>query len=354
MEGNVTFIRFIDNVTSPSTAQSLQMPYKDIADNFAICMRCVSMIICIVGMATNAITMRAFLRIGLDDTVTISFFLLAFVDLANCFFGIFEGAFQFFDSIETFSSIRFKPIVFIIGYLNVRVRMVFTTEATLIKIYLAIQRCLCVVLPFQVKSLFTNKRTYIFIGISFLYSLLTAVLYAISFQFLTFVEPNTNLTRVQFSPRPGFEGMILYIHFGMGTVFNLATMIVVVICLIFMIVALNKSAKFKKKLTSTNSTVKSPKDDAPVQEVVSRERQALIQVMVVSAIFVATYVSYLAYGIPTMVIPGFGLYKRLYYVLVIIYQFSTSGDYINSTVNLFVYYKFNTKFREHCFQTKKS
>lgn len=80
-----------------------------------------------------------------------------------------------------------------------------------------------------------------------------------------------------------------------------------------------------------------------------KETQALMQVAMLSIIFVFTNLPNLGIALAIMLVPGYifqGTYHNLYHLTV---SLGFTGEMVNSSVNFFVYYHYNSKFRNACF-----
>ena len=119
----------------------------------------------ILGVITNILNIWVFLRMRLQDSVTISFFALSISDLCivvtllvmcGC------GVFMIIDIQNNFvAEVDPEGIAFIVGEFN----EVFLLTSSLFTSYLAVTRCMCVVLPFRFKLYFTRNKTVIILSL---------------------------------------------------------------------------------------------------------------------------------------------------------------------------------------------
>ncbi|XP_012945488.1 uncharacterized protein LOC106013676 [Aplysia californica] len=161
---------------------------------------CLHTSIITTGCVTNVINAIIFLRLGLSDSISVSFFFLAISDFVILFQNLLARVFGILDS---YLGVNFGMLdIRSLGFLLTTFASVPYDITVCITLYTAVQKCCCVVFPFRFNRVFTRSRS-IFINI-FIY--LVVVCYhipAIASQHLRLVRnPSSNSTKlsVWFSP----------------------------------------------------------------------------------------------------------------------------------------------------------
>lgn len=308
-------------------------------------------LICGTGICTNSLNLRTFLAMGLSDSVTVSFFTLAISDLGICSIALAEMMIFVTHYLEKDYNLYFYlPSSVVIVYFFCA-RKLFNTTTILITTFLAVQRCLCVVLPFHVKGMFTKFRTLCFLAVIFTFSTICTVLYVWKHELIEVPNSVHNSTQLKLFYPPGSEPYLFIMETLNGTVLNLGCQATVLLCLIVIGVTLRKSVQFRRSATTQvtdNNKITATNVDAAKTKERTKETQALVQVSLVSAIFIVSYCPYIGYGIANIFLPEFGLNLAYFNLFHLVHNIMFTTELFNSSVNVFVYYKFNTKFRD-CF-----
>lgn len=309
-------------------------------------------ILSLAGLTANFINIRTFLKIGLDDSVTVSFFALAISDFDVCSIAFVEMITFIIYLFENELQLWFYLPPLISTFFLMCVRRIFNITTIVITTFLAIQRCICVIFPFHVKLIFTKTRTIIFLVITFSFCIICQSLYTWRHQVVRTTNTLWNRTQLVVYVPPGSEPYLLLTDVVIAIGLNMSCQIIVIVCLFIMGVSLKKSARFRETAATNVST--NVKDvDAPEtrkDKTMSKEKQAMIQVALVSAIFVVTNSPYFVYGIANSFIPGLGINKRLNNLYHLLHNIMFTAELLNSSVNFIVYYKYNSRFKSYCFK----
>lgn len=310
----------------------------------AIGFRCV---MCVMGMCTNFLNLNTFLKIGLKETVTISFFALAVSDFLYCTLTSFGLVPSLMSVAERNYSLYFYLRPMVIAFFIMCVRRTFSVTSVLITTFLAIQRCLSVVLPFHVKGVFTRSRTFCFMAIIFTFSLICSMLFTFPHRTREFRNPKFNATQLTMYRLPDSDWFVFPIELLFGIVINFGCQAIVLISLVVMGMWLRKSAQFRRWST----TGPRPGITWNKQNTSSKETLALIQVSIVCAIFITMNIPFVCLGITKLLVADFGpgLAFRSFYRM--FYNIVTLSELCNASLNFFVYFKYNSKFRA-CFSVK--
>lgn len=320
---------------------------------FHAAMTGVWLLISLTGVTTNILNLRTFVRIGLEDSVTVSFFALSISDFNVCSLS-FIGMFGFLGIIlQREFKLWFQIPPAIPTFFFWCVRRVFTTTTVLITTFLALQRCVCVVFPFKVRDLFTRSRTCTFMVCIFCFSAISFSLYTWRHQVRKTYNNATGISQLSLYILPGSESIFFLIEVILGIGLNISCQIIVLLCCIVMALALRKAVQFRKSATSADRKLSKDIDNrSSVQErTKSKEIQALTQVTFLSVIFVVAGMPYLFYGAANLLMPEFGLNQDYHNLYQFVHNIMFTCEVMSSCVNFVVYYNCNTKFRRHCFKS---
>lgn len=328
----------------------------DALHTFHLAMSAPWFFICISGITANMVNIYTFNKIGLKDTVTISFFVLAISDLCTCSFALLDMScfFGYLMGIE-FNLFLYLP-PFLVAFFFLILRRMFNTYTILITTFLAVQRCFAVVLPLQVKDIFTRERTFGYFGFIFVFSGTFHILFISQHYAFETKDAVTNRTYLTLYVPESKEPIPFMTEIFFGMIVNISCQIIVICCLIFMRIGLKRSENFRNKNRNTPDPTLNPaksvvadSEQNTVQEdsknVRSKQSQAVIQVSFVSIIFVITNMPFLSFALANLLKPEIDMLGAWHNVYVLLHNIMFTAELINSSVNFIIYFNYNTKFR---------
>ncbi|XP_059177579.1 uncharacterized protein LOC131956951 [Physella acuta] len=335
----------------------------------------------VLGVVTNLLTLAVFWRSGLNDGISVGFFALTVSNLMCMALYLTATEFVYADL-----TLRVRPYVSLywVGYILPFYAITFYIISTLITVFLAVQKCCCVALPLTFKDQFSRNRCIaiiacIYSGIFALY-----VLYTISvFPFQPGFDYSTNSTRLIFKKSDFYSTTVFPIIKGFAYIFiPIISELIVLFCTILLTIKLEQSAKFRMSATNKKEVrlasieqVKTPIEEVntnthkPItgvkrrnphsslgngkeeksKEIMSkREMRATQSVNMVAILFVVCNTPDVAVYLASLVVSDFsssGRYVNTYWLCL---ELQDLMHVINMIVNLFVYLKYNSKFRRHC------
>lgn len=348
-------------------------------------------LVSLCGIFTNHANTRIFYKCGLHSSANLSFFALSISDLCLCSSAFIELiAFLIMVLEVEYNFSMYLPATIVAHYI-VMTRRIFNVTTILITTFLALQRCMCIVLPFQVKGLFNKQRTIYFMTITFTFSVTTHILYIWRHQVAKVLDPITNVTHFKTYIPPGSEPYLWMIEAFIGIGLNLLCQFVVFVCVIVMGVKLKKSQQFRQVATTANfdavastvtlktiikskvaitdisgasskgintvggcnTTRENPSTQPAVPDnqsmkdktTTTKEFQALMQVVLVSMIFIITNSPYLVYGIANVLIPEFSMGQKYHNLYHLVHNLMFTFEIMNSSINFLIYLKYNSKYR---------
>ncbi|KAK3737329.1 hypothetical protein RRG08_067394 [Elysia crispata] len=200
----------------------------------------------------NILNITVFLRMGVKDVMTLSLLSLSVSDLFELCTG---GAVVVLDALlKSPLAPRYERHVDLSGffYFISFVTCIGQSTSTNITTLIALERCLCVVAPFKLKTLVTMKRTRIAIFCIVLFGVLSNFPNLFSIRFVRVYNPRLNTTRVEVlftEERAMLENLTVMVNHAFVYPISL---VIVVTSSIIMIKGLRRSAKFRQKKMTLN------------------------------------------------------------------------------------------------------
>ncbi|KAK3720934.1 hypothetical protein RRG08_047500 [Elysia crispata] len=247
---------------------------------------------------------------------------------------------------------------------------IFSLTTTLVTIYLAVMRCLCVIRPLTFRGVLSpGKTTLIFLAF-------LAFALAIRLPLLALTD-----IRVSFNPRINLSRPAIWIHparelvkdvtqTGLDIPLNITAEITLTICVIVMTRALKESSKFRSKLatsmpnnnghpenersrrrSSTTPNQKKSKtsdganDDTQSGKLSKKDARVIKQLVFISLLFLCCNIPKLTRIVGDAAESEFSIFGRYRFLYSIVFTLQVVFEILNSSLNFFIYYKFNNKFR---------
>ena len=206
-------------------------------------------------------------------------------------------------------------------------------------------RCACVAMPLKFKLVFTKSRT--------LKWLLFLVVLAISLRIpvLTIhrlawrIDAATNVSALYLASVNTVSMSRVLDIVNRGFVIYLAFFIMVAWVLILNF-KLYQASKIRRSFTAKGApTSEQTAERADAKGLSPRDLQVVKSVVLVCSIFILAQVPYLTVSTARLIDPQFDTGNRLDAFFGIISQISVTCSYLNASLNIFVYYNYNSKFR---------
>ena len=292
------------------------------------------------GFVANVTNIVVFLKAGGKDNVTILLIALAVSDLT--FLTLISPTMWGF-VIEAL--VRPSPWPFdftILFFLLYWPAFTAYDISAFISVSLGVIRCACVAMPLKFKLVFTKSRT--------LKWLLFLVVLAISLRI-----PVLTIHRLAWRTDPATNVSALYLAavntVSMSRVLDIVNrgfviyiaFIIMVACVLILNFKLYQASKIRRSFTASTSEQTAERADA--KGLSSRDLQVVKSVVLVCSIFILAQVPYLTVSTARLIDPQFDSGNRLDAFFGIISQISVTCSYLNASLNIFVYYNYNSKFR---------
>ena len=295
------------------------------------------------GLISNIINIIVFLKTGAKDNVTILLLSLAASDLV---FLILNTPSICSLLIWTLVTSYSWPIDYdIFRHLLYYPSFTAYDLSAYISVSLGIMRCACVAMPLKFKIIFTKSRTikWVMFLVVLAISLRIPVLTMQRISWRT--DPQTNvsspylkvvnytyMTRINDILNRGIVIYILYIT--------------MVLCVGVLSFKLYQASKIRRSCTTglTRASGQAP-DKALAQRLSSKDIQVVKSVVLVCTIFILSQLSFLITSTIRLFLPDFDNGRPLIFLFGFISQINLSCSYLNASLNIFVYYNYNNKYR---------
>ncbi|KAH9523152.1 hypothetical protein Btru_065952 [Bulinus truncatus] len=207
---------------------------------------CVRPSLLLLGIINCSISAHVFLRMGLGDSVRMSFFVLCLYDLgfllmssvgAVCI--ILNFAFS-----DLTSKMTFNP--FYVNNISYWCANIFYHSTLMTTGYISGVRCCCVAIPLKFKNVFSTRRTLVILLAIFIISC-SIQLPVVSTQYVEYVrDKKTNVTKIVIQPTRDYDLAVAYNDVINRNILSWVTVTIMTISLIVMAVKLRSSLKFRQ------------------------------------------------------------------------------------------------------------
>ncbi|CAL1531685.1 unnamed protein product, partial [Lymnaea stagnalis] len=319
------------------------------------------------GLGANIFNIFVFTRMGLKDSVTVSLCSLAISDI---WFLLIRSMVPSSLIIILFPRVAPRTIdITDVAYACFWYSMVFYDTSMLIRVYTAVTRACCVAIPLTFRNTFTKKVTIYVVGTVFCLSLATRMPLLVCQGFQSVFDSKANMTKLVLSFTALRPAALAVSDIVNRNIITWGAIIVVLISLFVLKLKLVSAAKFR--LGAHNSNVTSElksrnksnalkflhKRDKKAEVslsssvesnsfLVGKDLQVLKVVILVSVIFIFCAVPPAVSGVIRQLVPDFNIGGRYGTVFQVITTVFDCCSYLNASLNVFVYYNYNTKFRQ--------
>ncbi|KAH9514871.1 hypothetical protein Btru_021198 [Bulinus truncatus] len=303
--------------------------------------------------AANVANLVAFHKMGLKDVVNFSFFILALSDFSFSVltaFVIYGG----FVMLLAFPGELWATDIYPFAICFMFYSVVFKDTTVVITAYIAVARCCLVALPLQFKSIFTSGRNRgILVAIVILVTLLHLPLFftqGVAWR----LDPRTNTTRVYMWMLDSRQYTLEYNDIVNKNIVPNTSLAVIIISLVIMSIKLSAASKFRNTLTSKGhdqENILRESDNVKKRFALTSGHLSKKDVRVVKAVcsvaglYVFSTLPLVFQSLARLIVLDFNFGKRLNNTYNLVLVFTSIVGNFNSAFNFFLYYKYNSKFR---------
>lgn len=290
-------------------------------------------LVSLFGIITNIFNLVVFCKQGLNSSINISFFALAVSDMCSlitqqwvnvCLNPLFDR-----------SDVLIVPaeVQYITGSVP---REVFGKITCLITVYVTAERCLCIAFPLRVKQMITPKRTAAVLTIIYCVCFLSVapLYFAISIGWKFYPERNKTLLGQLFGSNNEKMEEPVYVMQALSGILSFAAVVIFTSVLIL---------KLNEKRTWREKTANMDKDKS--DSLSNRDRKTMSMIVLIASILIVCYIPSVVIFVATFFEPEFSIVGCYTNMFIVTWSFGFLFESINSSVNIFLYYKMSSKYR---------
>ncbi|GFO09377.1 chemosensory receptor a [Plakobranchus ocellatus] len=302
-------------------------------------------IVALFGLITNITNIVVFLKAGVKDNVTT---LLISLSMSDMMFLILVTP-----SLCTFVIVYFVPDwpwPFYYGLLDELLywpSYTFYDFSSCISVGLGVTRCACVAMPLHFKSVFTKARTMkALLGVFILVVSLRVPIMS-TFRLVWIKDSLTNSSTLSVKGQD-VESITRFNDIVGRTSLPWVNFIIMIICVCVIRLKLYQASMALKYHTATSVPASASKQAPEAQDHQGRSAKDLrvIQcVVLICCIFIVSQLPFLTYATYRLIDQEFDTDGRLRFLLFTFGAISRATSYLNASVNIFVYYKYNRTYR---------
>lgn len=313
-------------------------------------------VLSLLGIVSNVINIKTFVAMGLNDGVTVSFLALSVFDLIFLIASFCQAASASFNVIETSSSILFPVDPFGVTIFFGNVMILINVTNVLSTTFIAVARCMCVAKPLHFKNSFTVKRTvYFMAGFAFFaVAIYTPVL--ANMGMVARLNNKTKMLRSVLWLSPFRESIKNVVWMLIDMILPVITEFVVLFCVLVMANSLRASSRFRQSSVAQqfnkhiDRNQQYTKDNQVSSNAASdklsvKDSRVIMQVVLISLVYIICNTPKFLVSTGGLIEPEFRLGKRYSNLYLSFNCFRKHFEIINASINTFIYYGYNTKFR---------
>ncbi|CAG5127801.1 unnamed protein product [Candidula unifasciata] len=300
--------------------------------------------ITIFGIFTNIINVIIFVKQGFSDTINVSLLALSISDLSSLLLIMWTNL--------CFSpAIRDSNIPMVTTEVHLITgtwpHIVFTRITGWITAFISLERCVCVIQPLKVKTMFTRKRHVIA-----MVAIFTLTMGLSSFGYIPGglgwkFYPDRNKTLIGIAYHLGEDGRKYTdaVSYAISGIFMpISCFLSVVILTTILVVKLNQKMAWRQ--SNSSAVIQSKQKSTSDGVVNSKERKIAKMVVLMSVIFIASFLPAVIVFFTGIIVPTFNYDKLDRNLVFVMMSLTNTAEVINSSVNIFIYIRMSSKYRE--------
>lgn len=305
--------------------------------------------ICLMGITANIINIKTFLAMGIKDGVSAIFLSISCSDLAVVLLLMIRNIFSIILMLENLSStwwLEVHPRVII--FYSDNFAFIMYTITMLTAGILAVVRCMGVAKPLHFRNAFTLGKVLFFLILAYLFPICcqTAVFYHMGVR--KRYDPVFNDSRYMLWLSNDREQIKDVVRLMLRSIIPLIIEFILLLCISIMVFNLKKTVLFREASEIYDGKV----NNVSSVRLTGKERQVVKQVILILSILVILNVFGIIFNFITLIDNRFEVGKEYEQVFNLLHQIQIIFESLNASLNVFVYYYYNPKFRSLCFTCK--
>ncbi|GFN83187.1 chemosensory receptor a [Plakobranchus ocellatus] len=220
--------------------------------------------------------------------------------------------------------------------------------SSFISLFLGLVRCACVAKPLHFKSVFTKSRTTTIVIVLFFVSVSLHLPVLTIFTIDRVYEPFTNSTFVYLGYTHRLPAMVKINDYLNRIIIPWVSFIVMIACAVVLSYKLFQSSRLRSahRYASKPGTDETGDQSKEVTGKMSEKDLHVVQsVLLICTIFIFSQLVFVISSTARLISPDFDQGGRLENLYLIAARVSSTFSVLNSSVNIFVYYNYNSKYR---------
>lgn len=306
----------------------------------------------LLGIISNVINIKIFIAMRLNDSVTVSFLALSVFDLTYVVTTLCFAISSAFSLVEKTYKTRFliDPYAVYIYFGNIAVLV--NVMNTLITTFLAVARCMCVAKPLYFRHSFTVKKTTASLSGFAVFAVVAYTPIFASMGMVVRIDRETNITRHTLWISPRRESIKNVIWTLTQMVLPASTEFIVLFCIVIMANSLRAASKFRQtsQLPGCDKEVSHLKEKADssndtMNKLSGKDIRVVKQVTLISLVYIMCVTPKILISTAGLIEPEFTLGRRYGFLYLSLLFLRLHFEIFNASINTFVYYAYNTKFK---------
>ncbi|BFY97528.1 hypothetical protein BsWGS_00568 [Bradybaena similaris] len=290
-----------------------------------------------IGVVSNVLVIVVFIKQGFKESVNISMTTIAVWDLAKCLAASMQrmaGPMAVWSEADAESWTNISVVAFshLICY--------STYVTSVLAAYVAVERCLCVCIPFKVKWLLTPK---VALAISLTISVVILGLFVVMsgiYDIIWVYSDIYNQTIAVYLKNDFYYAneYPLFEYYNLsGILWPLVSFVVIVFCTLVIVRKLKESSKFR----SSHAEVKGES----ANQLSNRDKQVVKMLLVIVGVYVFSLFPRISHYLAKYFIHEFYFLRLYHNLFVFVCYFLYIFDLINGAVNFFIFFAMSSSFR---------
>ncbi|CAL1538302.1 unnamed protein product, partial [Lymnaea stagnalis] len=291
-----------------------------------------SAILGFAGIVFNIINITVFVSLGFSDTTNISLLGLAVADIGVLFT---EIGYSVTYNPLTLQVTPFETIDAVNYVVLGTTHVLFCRIAGCLTAFITFERFMCVAFPLHVKAIVTHKRTT-FIVVSIYVTLVASTLpQYLANQMAPRFNPQLNVTVIGIVLSPNAD-QLEYLTLTVHIVTQVSSFVVVVASTLGLVRSLVSVAKWRSSTASSSQSL----------QVTCRDKQLVKMVFLISVVFIACSLPTVVGNLVMVFVKDFNVKGRNKNLFIFFGVICFILDAINSSMNIFIYLRMSSKFKE--------
>ncbi|KAK0048789.1 chemosensory receptor C [Biomphalaria pfeifferi] len=216
----------------------------------------ISVVIGPAGLVFNVVNSKVFLKQGVKDCVTICLISLALTDNGSLLCGLLAASSRIFRAVAESEEFKIFLDPMSLWLVLVQAQFCFYDMSTYTTVFIGIERCLCVLLPFKFKSIFTVRNSLFIILSLYVCTFMLHLFLFVYTEFRTVYNPRLNITQSLIYYGPVRSILERYIQLINHLLLPCVSLLIILITTVAMIHGLQKSNHFRNKNAAYTSETK--------------------------------------------------------------------------------------------------